>query len=357
MASELFQKGNDQFIYEQYEKAITLYTQALELERNRDDIFCNRAQAYFKLEKYKETVEDASEALRMNSSNVKAYHRKGTGLFYLEDYVSAKEAFEAGLKYSDEDSFNFPLWIKKCEAEIDLQKNGAGVEQGVGVSEVKTSGATAEPMEVKQEVPPEPVKPTIRHDWYQTPTHVIVNIFYKNCKQEDASIDIQDRLLQADLVLPDREPYQLKFSPLAHPIDPSASSYKILKTKIEVKMKKREGLQWKVLESEDEEAALTLHPATDPQAYPTSAHYTRNWDKLSKQAEEEEKKDKKEGDAALNELFQQIYKDGTDETKKAMMKSFYESGGTVLSTNWGEIGKAKTEVKPPDGMEFKKWNS
>lgn len=32
-----------------------------------------------------------------------------------------------------------------------------------------------------------------------------------------------------------------------------------------------------------------------------------------------------------------------------------ESGGTVLSTNWAEVGKEKVEVKPPDGMEFKKY--
>ena len=41
---------------------------------------------------------------------------------------------------------------------------------------------------------------------------------------------------------------------------------------------------------------------------------------------------------------------------RAMNKSYAESGGTVLSTNWDEIGKEKTPVKPPEGMEFKKWN-
>ena len=30
-----------------------------------------------------------------------------------------------------------------------------------------------------------------------------------------------------------------------------------------------------------------------------------------------------------------------------------ESGGTVLSTNWGEVGEKKVERKPPDGMEWK----
>ena len=42
-------------------------------------------------------------------------------------------------------------------------------------------------------------------------------------------------------------------------------------------------------------------------------------------------------------------------SRRAMNKSFQESGGTVLSTNWSEVGKSQVEVKPPDGMEFKKW--
>jgi suppressor of G2 allele of SKP1 len=40
-----------------------------------------------------------------------------------------------------------------------------------------------------------------------------------------------------------------------------------------------------------------------------------------------------------------------------MLKSYTESGGTTLSTNWSEIGKGKTEVKPPQGSEWKKWGA
>jgi suppressor of G2 allele of SKP1 len=38
-----------------------------------------------------------------------------------------------------------------------------------------------------------------------------------------------------------------------------------------------------------------------------------------------------------------------------MNKSFQESGGTVLSTNWAEIGAKTTEAQPPEGMEARKY--
>ncbi len=37
-----------------------------------------------------------------------------------------------------------------------------------------------------------------------------------------------------------------------------------------------------------------------------------------------------------------------------MMKSFVESNGTVLSTNWTEVGSKKVEYTPPAGAEEKK---
>ena len=32
-----------------------------------------------------------------------------------------------------------------------------------------------------------------------------------------------------------------------------------------------------------------------------------------------------------------------------------ESGGTVFSTNWSDVGKRKVEINPPDDMEWKKY--
>jgi suppressor of G2 allele of SKP1 len=58
-----------------------------------------------------------------------------------------------------------------------------------------------------------------------------------------------------------------------------------------------------------------------------------DWNAVDKTVEE----DKPAGEQALNAMFQQIYRDGTDETRKAMMKSFLESGGTCLSTDWSDV--------------------
>ena len=86
--------------------------------------------------------------------------------------------------------------------------------------------------------------------------------------------------------------------------------------------------------------------------YPSSARHAKNWDALEKEISKDQ--DKPEGDAALNSLFQQLYRDADEDTRRAMLKSYTESSGTCLSTNWNEVGKGKVETKAPDGMIAKK---
>lgn len=57
-------------------------------------------------------------------------------------------------------------------------------------------------------------------------------------------------------------------------------------------------------------------------------------------------------------FFKQIFSQGDEEKRKAMMKSFQTSGGTVLSTDWNDVSKKDYEGRdrpsPPKGQEWKK---
>ena len=63
--------------------------------------------------------------------------------------------------------------------------------------------------------------------------------------------------------------------------------------------------------------------------------------------EVQQEEDKLDGDAALNKVFQDIYSRGSEEQRRAMMKSFVESNGTVLSTNWEDVGSREVKGSPP----------
>lgn len=94
----------------------------------------------------------------------------------------------------------------------------------------------------------------------------------------------------------------------------------------------------------------------------TATTKRKNWEGITKDILSHEKDKTTEedpntgGDSTVNSFFQQIFANADDDTKRAMMKSFQESGGTTLSTNWDEVKQGRVEGKAPEGSEFKKWN-
>ena len=197
-----------------------------------------------------------------------------------------------------------------------------------------------------------------KYDWYQTGTYVVVTVMVKKVKPEELSVNFSEQSLSVAINRDDSESYSLTLF-LPHRVNVAKCTSKILPSKVECKLIKEEGVQWSSLESAAQSGPpVKMNSSCTGDAtskYPSSAHYTRDWDKLVADIKEEEKNEKPEGEEALNQLFQKIYKDGDDNLRKAMNKSFQESGGTVLSTNWSDIGSKKTDIKAPDGMEYKKY--
>lgn len=203
--------------------------------------------------------------------------------------------------------------------------------------------------------------PTIRHEWYQTETHIIVTIYAKNSKNANVAYGVNT--LSVSAKLPSGNDYSLELD-LAHEVVPEQCTHKIVPSKIEIKLKKRDGTRWTALEGKpvpvDPVKPIPqgiLEANTCPLKYPSSCKNSKDWDKVAKEIEKQDVDDELQGEAALNSVLEQIYGGGSDEVKRAMNKSFQESGGTVLSTNWSEVGKGKVERKPPHGMEWKPWDS
>lgn len=53
-----------------------------------------------------------------------------------------------------------------------------------------------------------------------------------------------------------------------------------------------------------------------------------------------------EGGDGVDSFFKKLYAGADPDTRRAMMKSYVESQGTSLSTNWGEVSQGKVEPKP-----------
>ncbi|CAG5107109.1 Oidioi.mRNA.OKI2018_I69.chr1.g3150.t1.cds [Oikopleura dioica] len=187
----------------------------------------------------------------------------------------------------------------------------------------------------------------VKRDWYQSNERVILALLTKACSEVQVQFE-RDSVTVSGI---NKEGNAFtEVVELACEIVPKQSTFKTMSTKIELRLMKADpGLRWEQLEKQ------SLHEIKQPVKH----NQTKDWDKLAKEAAEQEDKDIEQGggDAALQQMFKKIYANANEDTKRAMMKSFQESNGTVLSTNWNEIGSKKTETKPPDSMEFKKWDS
>ena len=153
----------------------------------------------------------------------------------------------------------------------------------------------------------------------------MIEVRIKKLTGDMVKIDMGETNLSVTAKLPaSGSEYSLELD-LAHPILPLQSSYKIMSTKIEIKLKKAEGVRWASLEGDGSAplAGGAIAPAPSSSGAAVKGPYAsgRDWAAIEK-ALKEEAEEKKEGEAALNEMFQKIYGDASDDVKKAMNKSF-----------------------------------
>ncbi|KAH7883560.1 SGS-domain-containing protein [Phlebopus sp. FC_14] len=199
---------------------------------------------------------------------------------------------------------------------------------------------------------------SLRHEFYENDERLTLSVFDRGAHPEQVSVKFEPRKLvyeNGDKVL--------TFQPLKGQIDPERCDHTVGKVKVEIRLSKVAHGRWGSIVG-DAPDPLANYPSTSistPVPAATKAK-AKNWDGITTEILTTEKEKTMEedpnigGDSTVNAFFQKIFADADDDTKRAMLKSFQESGGTTLSTNWEEVRKGRVEVKPPAGSEWKKWN-
>ncbi|KAF6262019.1 hypothetical protein COO60DRAFT_1699571 [Scenedesmus sp. NREL 46B-D3] len=194
MAQEHIASGDRAFVDEEFETAVRHYTQALEVEPSAA-VYEARANAKIELEKYMEAVQDASKAIELDSNYAKAYLRKGTACFHLEEYETALQCFEQGQQRAP-DMPKFRTWIRKCKAELDgeLEDVGAAAPMAPAAAPKPAAAAGLTPAAAAGPTPPpqqglHQQQPHL-HQWYQIGSKVVIDVYAKNLPKDAVAVQL-----------------------------------------------------------------------------------------------------------------------------------------------------------------------
>eukprot|EP00178_Gracilaria_changii_P001247 TRINITY_DN1172_c0_g1_i1.p1 TRINITY_DN1172_c0_g1~~TRINITY_DN1172_c0_g1_i1.p1 ORF type:complete len:354 (+),score=57.93 TRINITY_DN1172_c0_g1_i1:417-1478(+) len=353
MAEEAIQKSleftraaNDAVEVGNYTNACKAYNSASDACLNGLlELYCAHASALVSAADYEQARKITDKAIKILPSHSQTWYWKGTALLKLNRNKDAKTAFQKAVMYENDlvKKTSFMDWVNRCEEQpmevIDATAQTVdtrGVVDSVPVVEEKTPA-------VAQKEHSKPI-PKTRREWYQSATNVNIDIYAKNVDQERSTVVFMDDQIRIKLVRPDTEDYEFHTCLFA-PIVPSQCTWSASRFKVEVKLRKsRLGEVWRAL---------------DKDAQVLSAQAQAGQDSIKRRDEQEarqrgltsfaenELQNYKEDDSAMS-LFRTIYKDADDDMRRAMMKSYSESGGKVLSTNWDDVKKEKVTYKEED---------
>jgi suppressor of G2 allele of SKP1 len=239
-AKQIISEANAAFVDEEFQKALTKFTEAIALDGINSEYYSKRSHCHYQMENYTDSIADAKKAIELDPNNAKAYFRKGMAAFSLDEFETAKAAFTKAQELAP--SSQNKTWIRKCIAELEDEKDHDGESSDdvptapEPVQSTKPSVDGPPPLELdeapkKQQPtapqtathvhshsqtttqapvqsqtttkPPEPAsRPPApntstsnqpRHEWYQTNTHVFVSLFVKNVKKDDAKITVNEK--------------------------------------------------------------------------------------------------------------------------------------------------------------------
>ena len=390
--------GDSYYVDENFDEAADAYAAALSVVReNESDLhiraLSHRSSAFYKLGRYEEAMEDATTALAILSQGPSGlrrgegelcHKRQGLAFLKLQNYTEAKEAFVQAARLAvlnNRPDGTYLKLISQCDDHLTPSEKDPAVDEGNTTARMEVDSPEAAPSAaVAPALPPTSVacaatkristsRPTMpKYQYYQSDQVMTISILEPGVVQENLRVKFESKRLTV-ILRKGGVDFTVIAGYLYSKIDVEKSKTVIKEEKVLIKLRKLEKFEWHELfgKADDEEDTarkeapkqnvddVAPNPTGTKKTRPYASH--RDWDAIEKDLEQQEKKEKPEGDEALNALFQQIYGNADDDTRRAMIKSYQTSGGTVLSTNWDEVSKKNYEEErtAPQGMEWKTW--
>jgi len=90
--------GNVAFKNQNYDEAIRLYSEAIDLDPTSHVYFSNRSACYLAKQEWKKASSDAEECVHLNDQFIKGYHRLALALKGLKEYEKAMDTLKKGHK-------------------------------------------------------------------------------------------------------------------------------------------------------------------------------------------------------------------------------------------------------------------
>jgi suppressor of G2 allele of SKP1 len=340
------------------------------------------SQSKYNLGRYEEALEDAEKALEilsetrpeLRSGESEVVHKRaGAAAFEFKNYAKAHEYFGRASQLAElnkRPSSVYLHFVKQCQSFLNPSEEETPIIEDIPTksgSDGKSSKEVTKPI-ASTTIKSLPQMP--KYQYYQSDTVMTISILEAQVKEEDLSVTFEPQKLTVQL-----RKGGVNFTVIAgtlySPVVVDRCKIVYKDEKVLIKLRKKDSFEWHELfgkpvlddpkptekaEEKQIEAPKPTPVVKDPaKVRPYSSH--RDWDAIEKDLKEEEKKEKPAGDEAMNKLFQQIYANADEDTRRAMVKSYQTSGGTVLSTNWQEVARKdyENERTAPKGIEWKNW--
>ena len=350
----------------------------------------HRSAAFFQLSRYSEAFEDAQSALQVLSAKHPqglrpgegelCHKRAGLAAFQLRDFPNAKNSFEQAKQLATlnkKPTQFYTGWIQKCSPTVETSvasplPSSATLQVPI-VEEIPPIAQAASPSAAQlastpptNTCNPSTVRPQMpKYQYYQSNTVMTISILEANVQPVNLNVIFEPKRLTVQL-----QKGGVDFTVICGTlyseviVDRCKVVYK--DEKVLLKLRKKDAFEWHELFGKASPDEVDKPPVTASSNRPKSVEgktrarpyaSDKDWEAIERDVLEEEKNAKPEGDEAMNKLFQQIYANASEETRRAMIKSYQTSGGTVLSTNWDEVSKTDYEKKrtAPKGIEWKNW--